>query len=281
MADAQASQCATMLVVQIVAEEARGSQMNAMAVGIYPSESGRASQAAAMLPVESSVDARVSQYSAMVVAAGRVSNPKLRAWTFTLDGHDFYVLRLGNIETLVYDTSTQQWARFANSDKTLWWFSTGRNWLGGKAFAGPYGSNILCGDDTYGQLWFLDPRQAFDDDPRMDNGEPVNFLRRVTGQVVVRKTTAIPCYEVFLTANLGEPSLLAPDVSLLTSDDAGQTYFDHGAITVNTGDFNQRLVWLGLGQITAPGRLFRIEDYGALVRVDALDMTESADGSTA
>lgn len=247
----------------------------------FPAEAIRATQAAVRTLGEPDLDIRVSQAVVRTVVRGRIGNHHVRAWTFTLDGHDFYVLRLGSQETLIYDTTTKQWARFANSDKALWWFSTGRNWLGARLFAGTYGSNIICGDDTLGQLWILDPRQAYDDNPLDDDGEPVNFLRRITGQLVARRTTAIPCYEVFLTADLGDPVLTAPDISLLTSDDGGHTYFDHGTVTITAGDYDQRVAWIGLGQITAPGRLFRIEDSGAVARIDALDMTESLNGSAA
>src|SRR3954464_14599725 len=39
---------------------------------------------------------RISQAVVLAAVRGRVANPRVRAWTYTLDGHDFYVLRLGD-----------------------------------------------------------------------------------------------------------------------------------------------------------------------------------------
>src|SRR3546814_14617292 len=76
---------------------------------------------------------QLSQSWVTVVARGRVDDPKVRAWTFTLDGHDYYVLRAGNIETLVYDTHNGQWYVWSSFDSDLWKAFNGTNWKTGKA----------------------------------------------------------------------------------------------------------------------------------------------------
>ena len=77
-------------------------------------------------------DIQVSDVGAVVVTSGRIANPKLRVWTFSLDGHDFYVLRLGDDGTLVYDTYSEQWMDWDTLDLGFWRLNTGMNWIGGQ-----------------------------------------------------------------------------------------------------------------------------------------------------
>ena len=85
------------------------SQEQILAVAAFPSQHLEASQ----LQLESVVQPQPlilsSQLGVYVVARGSNTDPSVRAWTFTLDGHNYYVLRLGTQETLVYDEHSQQW----------------------------------------------------------------------------------------------------------------------------------------------------------------------------
>jgi hypothetical protein len=85
------------------------SQMSALAVGAYPAAQTQVAQLAALGATAANMETRVSQATMLVAALGSVSDPHVRAWTFTLDGHDYYVLRLGNLETIIYDTLAEQW----------------------------------------------------------------------------------------------------------------------------------------------------------------------------
>jgi hypothetical protein len=69
----------------------------------------RASQVEGLVFAKNSMALRMVQADVLAYVRGRIQNPKMRAWTFTLDGHDFYVLRLGMDLTLVYDVSSEQW----------------------------------------------------------------------------------------------------------------------------------------------------------------------------
>jgi hypothetical protein len=64
-------------------------------------------------------------------------------------------------------------------------------------------------------------------------------------------------------------------LTLYTSDDAGKTYDDHGLVTVEAGNFDAEISWYSLGQMTAPGRLFKIVDNGAVARIDGLEMNDA------
>jgi hypothetical protein len=236
----------------------------------------RVSQAAGQVAIKSDTNPRVSNAAVLVAARGRTANPKLRAWTFSLDGHDFYVLRLGTIMTLVYDVYSEQWMDWDALSETYWPVNIGINWVGGTRHGRLFGSNVLVGDDSYGLLWFLDPEQPYDENPvAVDPEQEVFFERVVQGQVPIKGREVLPCYAAWLTTNMGDPAYVGAGVLLETSDDGGATYDDMGTVTVTTlASPTPEIAWYSLGQIEAPGRLFRITDDGAVARIDGMEMND-------
>jgi hypothetical protein len=87
----------------------------------------------------------------------------------------------------------------------------------------------------------------------------------------------MPCYAVWLTTDMGAPAYVGAGVTLEISDDAGKSYDDMGTINVTTDANSPELAWYSLGQIEAPGRLFRITDDGAVARIDAMEMNDPDD----
>lgn len=216
---------------------------------------------------------RVNQGLVMAAAAGRVKNFNMRAWTFSMDGHDFYVLQCGEGGTLIYDTTTQQWMTWASTprDVTNWRVQTGLNWNSHSNFIGD--SDIIGGDDTTGMLWYLDADRGGDGDGFDVTGNVVlGFERVLTGGLPARGRGTIACNYVFLTGSLGEPVPADPEITLSVSDDNGKTYQDMGTIDISLNNFTQDVTWFSLGSFGAPGRIFRITDLGALERIDSLDM---------
>lgn len=257
------------------------SQMDVMVVGIYPTEFIQISQVDVMAVTDADMDLQVSQFDVYVVARGRVQDPYLRAWAYEMDVHWKYVLRLPNGFTLVYDQYAQQWYVWGSSDSTQWRPFHGTNWLGCGPLMDTYGSNVVCGDDGNGTIYFLNPLSPTDDDAISGAEVPRTFQRLVTGQVAVRGNNMRPCFGVELGGSIGDNEPDYTDVTLYTSDDAGHTYDDQGTITVDAGDYAARLDWnSGLGSFSSPGRLFRIEDYGALARIDWLEMRDGPDEDT-
>lgn len=237
-----------------------------------------------VLVVEKGIEAIRTTDAAMLVAVrGRVANPRLRAWTFTLDGHDFYVLRLGLDLTLVYDTYSEQWMDWDAFALNYWPVNIGFNWVGGVGLLDPdgqsWGSNVLIGDDTLGLLWFLDPFQPFDEsfDGPLDPAPEKYFPRVTMGQVALTGRSVLSCYAAWLTTDMGDPAYTGASVTLEISDDAGKSFDDMGAIPVTAGDNRPELSWYSLGQIEAPGRLFRITDDGAVTRIDGMEMNDPDD----
>lgn len=246
------------------------SQGDMLAIFNIPTEAIDVSQADLVFVSKSSQDVQVSQLDVIAVIRGRVDDPAVRAWTFTLDGHDFYVLRLGNDETLVYDLTTEQWSVYSSGLEPYWSVYTGANWVGGNGFAAALGSNIVVGSDANGALFFLDPTKA-EDDPQVEGRDVTPFVRRVTGQLVSRGYSANPMYEVQLLGSLNQEALASNlDVELLYSDDRGDNYVSAGAVTTVPGDYSVRGSWRSLGSFSSPGRLVRIQDFGALTRIDSL-----------
>lgn len=251
----------------------RVSQAGAIVVSAFPADGVRASQAGALAVSDAhGGNIRVAQAGVIVVAAGRVASPRVRAWGYTLDEHSHYVIRLGTQATLEYDLKTGMWAVWGSNAGPLWKAFTGINWPGaGEQRA--LGSHVVVGDDANGSLYILDPDGEADDDPLDGSDTPRPFTRKVTGQVAFRGTARQPCAGVELLGSIGQQdSASLTAVTLYASDDRGGTYRAMGTIDVEPGETGKRLDWRQLGSMTAPGRLFRVEDDGALKRIDSLSM---------
>jgi hypothetical protein len=202
-------------------------------------------------------------------------SPVVRSWGFTLDGHDFYVNRLGAQMTLLYDANTQRWSRWATLDQSKWRAHQGFNWLGmsqDNYFAGA-ASNIVAGDDTEGILWTLDPNSG-EDDSVADPPVRQSFARRVIGGVPMRTRQGARNSLVQATVDVGDPTTTGFGTSfyLDISDDYGKTWQDCGAQEIPAGSFGTEVMWRSMGVIRQPGRLFRFTDYGATARIDGVDV---------
>lgn len=256
----------------------RASQAIVLAAGNYSAENVAASQAQVLAAVGGAggMDIRASQSLVLVAALGRVSDPRVRAWPFTLDEHSFYVLRLGNSETLLYEETMEDWYVWGSGESDLWRAYTGCNWLGGRRVSGF--SNIVVGDDGNGALYFLAPDHDYDDDALLGDASPRSFTRVITGQLHLKGYDSVPCYGVQLLGSIGETVDDGLTVNLSISDDRGYSYVDMGDLTVGAEDYVARLNWQSLGSMTAPGRLFRVSDAGMLRRIDSLTM-EGDDGA--
>lgn len=256
------------------------SQLDVIALYNFPTEFLQSSQMDTLVVVNGLREMQISQMDVIAVVRGRVDDPQVRAWTFTLDGHDFYVLRLGNAETLVYDMTTEQWSVYSTGTESYWSVYTGVNWIGGNTFAAAFGSNIIVGSDANGSLYFLDPNKP-NDDAALEGRSPVPFRRRVTGQIATRGYDVSRVFEVQLIGSMGDLDAGAlTSIELLYSDNRGDSYVSAGTITSIENDYDVRASWRSLGSFRAPGRLFRIEDDGALKRIDSLTVNATLnDGS--
>jgi hypothetical protein len=192
----------------------------------------------------------------------------------TLDNHDLYFLQTIN-ETLVCDLSNGRWYIWGSESADIWRLHTGIPWTRSLALASVYGSNIVCGDNVYGVLYILNPEGTFDQHPDATQAD-LPFRRAVVGQIALTGRASVPCWGVEVYGSVGEQADGAyVDVTLYTSDDRGHTYDSQGTLSVDAGDYNTRLDWLSLGQMQAPGRLIMVEDFGAMVRIDGMEMPDA------
>lgn len=251
------------------------SQEQVLAAGAFPALNLEASQLQVDAAYSGGVLVDASQLQVYAAAQGTNTDPSVRAWTFTLDNHDYYVLRLGTQETLVYDDHTSQWYTWASGDGDTWKAYNGTNWHGGEAWSYVYGSNVIAGDDGNGALYFLNPDQDTDDNAVAGAALPFPFRREVYGQHAFRGYNRQPCFGIQVQGSIGSQGSTSIDtVDLYTSDDRGTTYQDAGTITLTPGDIDGRAYWRSLGSMKAPGRIFKVQDYGALKRIDSMEMID-------
>lgn len=215
----------------------------------------------------------VTQAAVIMVGRGTIGTPRLKSWAFTLDGHDFYVLKLGTSgKTLVFDLTTQQWAWWATKDRVTWRASVGLNWRSSDAVPSNYGSNVIVGDDSVGVLWVLDPSYGLDDNV---TGDPSTFDRVATAQMITRDRNYLPVYAVDLVGDYGLPALADNTVTLEYSDDSGHTFsLASDPIVIQDGGYTQSYTWRSLGMVGNPGRIFKITDDGSFARIDSLYVNE-------
>lgn len=175
-----------------------------------------------------------------------------RAWGFTFDGHQFYVLSLYTVGTFVYDLTTKQWAQFSTQGfNGLWNFEHGVEWNNG-VYAADIGTN---------QIWRLNPDSFLDDDFR-----PI--LRKVTAGVNVDGRDTVKTGALIVNAQAQAYGVTdTPTITLSISDDAGATFrvLNMIALTASTVQID----WRSLGAMKSPGRVFLLEDSGGLTKIDS------------
>lgn len=256
----------------------RVSKASAQGITINDALSIEASQANLTLPVVTDLTMQATKANCQVVCLGKKELPHILAWTATLDGHDYYFLQLSDL-TLVYDFHSEQWYNWGSAARELWRAQIGIDWnanlghitgQGGELGA----SSILVGDYISGALYFLDPNLNEDED-YAHPGKTLGFQRLTYGQLTLRGIDYIPCNGVQISGSIGENVNASDmDVTLSYSDDQGHTFVNAGSITFENGNYEQNFHWRSLGSFRGPGRIFKIEDWGAFVRIDGLDMDD-------
>lgn len=178
-----------------------------------------------------------------------------RAWSFTLDGHTFYVMDLGPNGTYLYDKDTNQWCQFITKGYLNWNFASGCMW----------GQRIVAGDLLTTDLWELNPGALF------DNGA-TEIVHTVTGGVATRSRIFHSVDSFRLSCSVGQVlDQVGASVTLSFSDDQGETWTTMDTISTVEGNFNQEVAWLSLGAFAAPGRIFKITDSGGFLRIEGAD----------
>lgn len=185
----------------------------------------------------------------------------VRAWTFTLDGHWFYVLDLGAEGTFVYDVDTQQWAKwYTNSTSPNWNVANGVMW----------GNRIVGGDLSQPFVWEVDPGET-QDNANQPGGSAADITHVATGGLISRTRTYTSLAELRISASAGQlDDSGGATLTMQFSDDQGQTWQTF-TLALTESDFTTEIVFRSLGAFAAPGRIFQISDVGGLIRIDGVD----------
>lgn len=178
-----------------------------------------------------------------------------RAWTFTLDGHVFYVLDLGNQGTFAYDVTTSQWSKFITKGYLQWNFANGTM----------FNNRIVGGDIDTIDIWEMQPGAL------LDNGS-IDISHAVTGALVKRTRvySSVESARLAVSAGILDDNATAT-VTLAYSDDQGQTYVTLDTFVLTGETTSDEIAWRSIGSFSAPGRVFLVTDVGGFVRIDGLD----------
>lgn len=263
MTDARATQVGVYALVSR-SPEPKANQYGVYALGIFPAEQARISQMpnyvlAAAETSSGLFNVYSHQYGAYALVRGKTDRRDLRAWPFTQDDHDFWVLQLGEDGTLVFDKLTGQWAQWRSPGFAYWRGNDGVQWEGW---------NICC-DSESGKLWIIDPEGRLDDETT-----PITSI--ISGRVQTRMRKNAQCHMAELAVSEQEPptSIDASTVSiaLRTSDDDGHNFVNHGSVTGEAIGEDITVRWYGLGVMPAPGRVFELTDTGYARRIDGFNI---------
>lgn len=187
---------------------------------------------------------------------GAPASSRKRAWFFVLDGHEMYVLDLGQEGTWIYDRSTNHWCQFITQGYVQWNFANGCMW----------GQRIVAGDLLTTEVWEMQPGLLF------DNGA-TEIQHVVTGGVATRNRTyhSVDSFRLACSSGLYTDTTGAGTVTLSFSDDQGNTFTTMDTYSLPAGKFSQEFLWTSLGSFAAPGRIFRITDTGGFLRIEGAD----------
>jgi hypothetical protein len=128
-----------------------------------------------------------------------------------------------------------------------------------------WGKRIVAGDQLTTDLWEMMPASSL-----FDNGATA-VEHIVTGGIATRNRIYHSVESFTLAASVAY--LMAPGTATVTlsfSDDQGVTWHDMDTITL-TGASDQEIAWTSLGAFANPGRVFKITDSGAFLRIDGAD----------
>lgn len=228
----------------------------------------RASRAAGLVAAFSSAPSRVTRAAVLVAAKDGLDERGLRAWTFTQDNHDFYVLLLGGKYTYVFDKTTGQWSQWSGPDFSFFRGLDGCDWNG---------FNVCC-DPIDGTIWKLDPVG------RLDYGT-TPITSQVFAVISARFRKMVPVFMAELAVSEGAPPSGFPagsfpassvGVKLRTSDTVNLSpqsasplgWTDHGSLAGQPIGSMTYFRWYGLGLAQSPGILFELTDTGYARRID-------------
>lgn len=182
------------------------------------------------------------------------------AFTYSQDGHDYYVLGFSDL-TVVYDITTNRWHERKSDGLDRWRVNRyARAW-----------DKQLVGDHSTGDIYELDP-ETYD-----ENGD---LLRReATLPPISKGGRRLAMHELYLDIEMGVGLTSGqgsdPVVMLDWSDDGGKTWSNERTATIGKiGEYTKRCIWTRLGTFRQRTLRFAISDpvniaiLGAFARLE-------------
>lgn len=170
-------------------------------------------------------------------------NGPMYVWSFSMDGHSYYVLTLGTVATFVYDVLTESW---------LSWTDTNNNpWIG-QIGAQASGSLVYASNPASPGLFTVSG--AYTD----DSGVPIT--REVMGGLaIIGPPIRCDNFGVVVDSGGGSDPLNAMEIDLQWSDDQGQTYSAWQPMYAGAaGQYSVQPVARMLGIMRQPSRIFHL-----------------------
>ena len=163
-----------------------------------------------------------------------------RAWTYQVEGHEFYVITFPNADiTWVYDLATQQW------HKWLYWDTPTATYHRHRANCGiAFANKNLVGDWENGKIYSLDFDQY------TDAGSPIRRLRRAPHITTDLQRQYFEEFQIQFQPGVGLTTGQGdnPQAMLRWSNDGGSTWSnEHWASIGRQGAYQNRAIWRRLG----------------------------------
>lgn len=234
----------------------KNTQLYSLTAVTIPSANEKLTQLHGLVALQYNPPVKNTETYVLVAIITGAETRQLRAWTFTQDDHDFYVLQTGDA-TYIYDKLTQQWCQWQSPDAAYWRGNDGCDWEG---------INVCCDPDT-GKIYQIDA------DNRLDYGT-TPITSQVFGGMTERFRNYTPCYMAEVALSEGRPPAVADvttvGIRLRTYDTL--TWTDHGTLQGQPSGNMLYARFYGLGLMKSPGVLFEITDYGYARRIDGLNI---------
>jgi len=163
-----------------------------------------------------------------------------RAWTYQVEGHEFYVITFPNADiTWVYDLATQQW------HKWLYWDTPTATYHRHRANCGiAFANKNLVGDWENGKIYSLDFDQY------TDAGSPIRRLRRAPHITTDLQRQYFEEFQIQFQPGVGLTTGQGdnPQAMLRWSNDGGSTWSnEHWTSIGRQGAYQNRAIWRRLG----------------------------------